>query len=84
MFTKDHDRNGYNYDSSEVLHKSESQQILLDYTQRNVQKNSRKLGSSGSARKQSAKVMINSKPNLSVARGKDRSTAEMQKNRINT
>jgi hypothetical protein len=51
MFTKDHDRNGFNnYESSEVLHKSESQQILLDYTQRNLSKN-RKLGSSGSARK---------------------------------
>jgi hypothetical protein len=33
MFSKDQDRNNFNnYDSSEVLHKSESQQILYDYT----------------------------------------------------
>lgn len=81
MFSKDpHDhRNGYNnYDSGEVLHKSESQQILLDYTQKNMQKN-KKLGSSGSARKTSAKVLVNSKPNLAVARNKERLTAEKQK-----
>lgn len=35
MFTKDNN-NFNNYESSEVLHKSESQQILLDYTQRNL------------------------------------------------
>jgi hypothetical protein len=53
MFSKDHDRNGLNnYESSEVLHKSESQQILLDYTQRNLQKNKR-VGS----RKHSAKAI---------------------------
>jgi hypothetical protein len=57
MFSKDHDRNGLNnYESSEVLHKSESQQILLDYTQRNLQKKKR-VGSSGSAGKHSAKAI---------------------------
>lgn len=84
MFSKDHDRNGLNnYESSEVLHKSESQQILLDYTQRNLSKN-RKLGSSGSARKSSAKVLISSKPNLAPIRGKDRSAAEHSKSKANT